>query len=77
MSKEVPGGLPDPGLPDVAEKLDRAAAQRGLSRDACVVEVLTERVRAASPMATAAGSPQPRNSPDDLGDSDLMRSAWL
>lgn len=65
-------GLPD----DVADKLDQAAAQRGLSRNAYVVEILTEHVRDARPTVTAEQFSEAVGLAADLGDEDLMRAAW-
>lgn len=66
------GGLPD----EVAEKLDHLAAQRGLSRDAYVVEVLTVHVREVRPEATPDRFAAAAELAADLGDEDLMRTAW-
>jgi plasmid stability protein len=65
-------GLPD----DVADKLDQAATQRGLSRNAYVVEILTEHVREARPAVTAEQFSVALGLASDLGDEELMRAAW-
>lgn len=69
--------FPIRGLPDeVAEKLDHIAAQRGLSRNAYVVEVLTTHVREVRPEATQDRFAVAAGLAADLGDDDVMRAAW-
>lgn len=65
-------GLP----PDVVDKLDIAAAQRGVSRNAYVIEVLTEHARLVRPAVTAESFAEALELAADLGDEELMRSAW-
>jgi plasmid stability protein len=48
-------GLP----PDVIEKLDVAAAARGMSRNAYVAEVLTQHARQIRPRSPGSRSPVP------------------
>ena len=62
--------------PDVVEKLDIVAAQRGVSRNAYVVEVLTEHARRVRPTVTAEQFSASLALIQDLGDEDLMRRAW-
>lgn len=62
--------------PDVVEKLDLAAAERGLSRNAYVVEILVEHARRVRPTVTAEALAAVLDLAADLGDEDLMRSAW-
>ncbi|MGQ0631289.1 MAG: type II toxin-antitoxin system VapB family antitoxin [Sporichthyaceae bacterium] len=69
--------FPIRGLPDeVAEKLDTIAAQRGLSRNAYLVEVLTEHVQRVRPTATAEAFASALELAADLGDEGVMRAAW-
>lgn len=65
-------GLP----PDVVDKLDIAAAQRGVSRNAYVVDVLTQHARHVRPTITAEDFAAALELASDLGDEELMRSAW-
>lgn len=69
--------VPIRGLPtDVEDKLDQIAVQRGMSRNAYVVEVHTEHVRTARPTADADRFAAAAELCADLGDEDLMRAAW-
>ncbi len=69
--------FPVRGLPeDVAEQLDRIAAQRGVSRNAYVVELLTAHVRGERPQVTAERFSAAAGLAADLGDEELMRAAW-
>lgn len=69
--------FPIRGLPaDVVDKLDVAAAQRGLSRNAYVVGLLTEHARRVRPTVTAESYADVLSLASDLGDEELMRSAW-
>lgn len=61
---------------DVVEKLDIAAAERGISRNAYVVELLTEHARRLRPTVTAESFAEALELAADLGDEELMRSAW-
>lgn len=65
-------GLP----PHVVDKLDIAAAERGMSRNAYVVDVLTEHARRVRPSVTAESFAEALDLAADLGDEELMRSAW-
>lgn len=65
-------GLP----PDVVDKLDVAAAEHGVSRNAYVVAVLTEHARQVRPTVTAESYAEALALAVDLGDEELMRSAW-
>ncbi|MGH3612632.1 MAG: type II toxin-antitoxin system VapB family antitoxin [Pseudonocardia sp.] len=65
-------GLP----PDVVDKLDIAAAQRGVSRNSYVIEVLTDHARLLRPTVTAESFAEALALASDLGDEELMRSAW-
>jgi len=70
-------GFPIRGLPiDVVDKLDVAAAERGISRNAYVVEVLTEHARRVRPTVTPESFAEALVLAADLGDEELMRSAW-
>lgn len=65
-------GLP----PDVVDKLDVAAAERGVSRNAYVIDVLTRHARHVRPTVTAESFAEALELAADLGDEELMRSAW-
>lgn len=65
-------GLP----PDVVEKLDIAAAAKGMSRNAYVAEVLTTHARRVRPTVTPESFAQAADLAADLGDEALMRTAW-
>lgn len=65
-------GVPD----DVVEKLDRAAAAKGMSRNAYVVEVLTEHARRVRPGVSRESFATAAELAADLGDEDVMRAAW-
>ncbi len=65
-------GLP----PDVVDKLDIAAAGQGLSRNAYVVEILVEHARRVRPTVTSESYAEALELAADLGDEELMRSAW-
>lgn len=62
--------------PDVVEKLDIVAYQRGISRNAYVVEVLTEHARHIRPTVTMEEFAAAIDLIADLGDEELMRRAW-
>jgi hypothetical protein len=62
--------------PRVVDKLDAAAAERGLSRNAYIVEVLTEHARSARPTASPDSFAAAAALTSDLGDDELMRRAW-
>ncbi|MGH3914432.1 MAG: type II toxin-antitoxin system VapB family antitoxin [Pseudonocardiaceae bacterium] len=69
--------FPVQGLPsDVVEKLDIAAAAKGMSRNAYVAEELTEHVRQIRPTVTSESFAQAAALAADLGDQTLMRTAW-
>ena len=65
-------GLP----PDVVEKLDTAAAAKGMSRNAYVAEVLIQHVRQIRPTVTRESFAEATELAADLGDQALMRAAW-
>lgn len=65
-------GLP----PDVIEKLDVAAAARGMSRNAYVAEVLTQHARQIRPTVTRESFARAADLAAGLGDEKLMRAAW-
>lgn len=65
-------GLP----PEVIRKLDAAAAADGSSRNAYIVNVLTEHARQVRPMATADTFARAAQLAEDLGDETVMRTAW-
>lgn len=62
--------------PEVVEKLDTAAAAKGMSRNAYVVEVLTEHVRQTRPTVTRESFAHAAELATDLGDEALLRAAW-
>ena len=62
--------------PDVVEKLDAAAAAKSMSRNAYVVSVLTHHARHVRPTATPETFARAAELAADLGDDDLMRTAW-
>lgn len=62
--------------PEVVEKIDVAAAARGMSRNAYIVEVLTEHIRRVRPLVTPESFARAAELASDLGDEDLMRAAW-
>ncbi|HJY25922.1 MAG TPA: hypothetical protein VJ649_09665 [Actinomycetes bacterium] len=65
------------GLPaDVIERIDAAAKAAGVSRNAYIVRVLSERARLVRPVATAETFRRATNLAADLGNEDLMRAAW-
>lgn len=69
--------FPVRGVPaEVVEKLDRVAAARGLSRNAYLIEVLTEHVRQVRPTVTSESFAVAAALAVDLGDEDVMRAAW-
>ncbi|MGQ0624639.1 MAG: type II toxin-antitoxin system VapB family antitoxin [Sporichthyaceae bacterium] len=69
--------FPIRGLPDeVAEKLDHIASQRGLSRNAYLVEVLTAHVQDVRSEITPDRFAAAAALAIDLGDENLMRAAW-
>lgn len=69
--------FPVRGLPtDVVEKLDIAAAAKGMSRNAYVAEVLTAHARRVRPTVTPESFAQAADLTADLGDETLMRAAW-
>lgn len=65
-------GLP----PDVVEKLDIAAAAKGMSRNAYVAEVLTQHARQVRPTVTSESFARAAELASDLGDEHVMRAAW-
>lgn len=65
-------GLP----PDVVDKLDIVAAEQGVSRNAYVVELLTDHARRLRPTVTTESFAEALGLAADLGDGELMRSAW-
>jgi plasmid stability protein len=62
--------------PEVVEKLDAAAAQHGMSRNAYIVELLTDHARQVRPTVTADSFAQAAALASDLGSEELMRRAW-
>ena len=62
--------------PQVLDKLTAAAEAAGSSRNAYVVKVLTEHVRGIRPAATETGFAEAADLAADLGDKELMRTAW-
>lgn len=62
--------------PEVVEKLDIAAAARGMSRNAYMVEVLTSHVRHIRPAVTRESFAHAAELAADLGDETLLRAAW-
>lgn len=62
--------------PDVLDKLDAAAESKGLSRNAYIVEVLTEHARRVRPVVTSESFAHAAGLAADLGDDDLMSTAW-
>ncbi|MDN5860448.1 MAG: hypothetical protein L0H84_17720 [Pseudonocardia sp.] len=62
--------------PDIVEKLDVLARQRHLSRNAYVVEVLTEHAQRLRPTVTAESFGAALDLVQDLGDEEFMRRAW-
>lgn len=69
--------FPVRGLPaDVVEKLDIAAAAKGMSRNAYVAEVLTHHARQIRPTVTRESFARAAALAADLGDETLMRAAW-
>lgn len=69
--------FPDRRLPpDVIDKLDIAAAERGVSRNAYLVEVLVDHARRVRPTVSAESYAVALELAADLGDEELMRSAW-
>lgn len=69
--------FPIRGMPaEVVQKLDMAAAAKGMSRNAYVVEVLTEHARRVRPNVTGESFAMAAELAADLGDDDVMRAAW-
>lgn len=70
--------FPVRGLPsDVVDKLDAAAVERGLSRNAYIVEVLTQHAWGLQrPTVTADRFAAAVELAADLGDDEVMRAAW-
>lgn len=62
--------------PEVLEKLDIAAAAKGMSRNAYVVDVLTRHARQIRPTVTSDSFAQAADMAADLGDEQLMGTAW-
>ncbi len=62
--------------PEVVDKLDAAAAARGMSRNAYVREILSEHARLVRPTVTRESFAQAADLAADLGDEDVMRGAW-
>lgn len=62
--------------PDVIDRLDAAAEARGMSRNAYIVELLTEHARSIRAPVDAASFADAAQLASDLGDEDLMRAAW-
>lgn len=62
--------------PDVLEKLDIAAAAKGMSRNAYLVDVLTRHARQIRPTVTSDSFAQAADMAADLGDEQLMGTAW-
>jgi hypothetical protein len=61
---------------DVIDKLDAAASERGLSRNAYIVEVLTQHAREVRPVVTRESFAQAATLAADLGNEELMTAAW-
>ncbi|MGH8907240.1 MAG: type II toxin-antitoxin system VapB family antitoxin [Egibacteraceae bacterium] len=61
---------------DVIDRLDAAAAAKGVSRNAYVVEVLTQHARQVRPTVTRESFARAAELASDLGDKELMRAAW-
>jgi hypothetical protein len=61
---------------DVIDKLDAAASERGLSRNAYIVEVLTQHARQVRPVVTRESFAQAATLAADLGNEELMTAAW-
>ena len=73
----MPTTLAVRGVPaDVIERIDTAAKATGVSRNAYIVQVLSEHARLVRPVATAETFRRATNLAADLGDEDLMRAAW-
>lgn len=62
--------------PAVLERIDAAAARRGVSRNAYIVEVLTAHVHHDRPAATREAFAHAAALAVDLDDEDVMRAAW-
>lgn len=62
--------------PDVVSKIDAAAEAQGVSRNAYIVNVLTEHARRVRPVATAESVRRAADLAADLGDETLMHAAW-
>jgi plasmid stability protein len=61
---------------DTIRRLDVAARSRGMSRNAYVVEVLTEHARRVRRPLDRSAFTAAVELAADLGDGELMRSAW-
>jgi hypothetical protein len=62
--------------PEIIDKIDSAAAAAGLSRNAYIVQVLTEHARRVRPVASPEAFRRAADLASDLGDEELMRAAW-
>ena len=62
--------------PAVLQRLDQAAAAKGMSRNRYIIEVLTEHAGTVRPAATEEVFSAAAELASDLGDDDLMRRAW-
>ncbi len=61
---------------DVIDKLDAAAIEKGLSRNAYIVQVLTQHARQVRPVVTRESFAQAAVLAADLGNEELMSAAW-
>lgn len=61
---------------DVIAKIDGAAEAAGVSRNAYIVQVLTEHARRVRPVAAPEAFRHAAELAADLDDEKLMRAAW-
>lgn len=62
--------------PQVVDKIDAAAAERGMSRNAYIVELLTEHASKIRPTTNERSFAEAASLASDLGDDEVMRRAW-
>lgn len=62
--------------PAVLERIDATAEAKGMSRNAYIVTVLTDHTRRVRPVASPHAFRQAVELASDLGDRELMASAW-